>query len=215
MTAGALGTIERGPEQTAKLRMQEAAAAAAMIGATYRCLLLADLGLFNDDPTRRRVVGLIRELAPDLILTAAPADYHPDHEATSLLVRDACFAVTVPNYKAGSAPCLATIPHLYFMDPIEGCDRSGAKVVPDFAVDVTQFMEMKRRMLSAHMSQREWVRKQHGIDDYLGAMEAWTAKRGKTFGVSFAEGFRQYTSHPYPRTKLLQAIVRKNLLVES
>jgi LmbE family N-acetylglucosaminyl deacetylase len=42
-----------------------------------------------------RVTELIREAAPDIVLTGSPIDYHPDHEATSLLVRDACFATSV------------------------------------------------------------------------------------------------------------------------
>src|SRR5450759_3688076 len=68
------------------------AAAAAMIGAEYRCAGLGDLAVFNDDPSRRRVTELIRWARPDIVVTASPVDYHPDHEATSMLVRDACFA---------------------------------------------------------------------------------------------------------------------------
>jgi LmbE family N-acetylglucosaminyl deacetylase len=207
MTAGDCGSIEHGLEQTAQIRKREAAAAAAVIGADYRCAGIADLGVFSNDAARRTVVELIRSVGPSLILTSAPADYHPDHEATSMLVRDACFAVSVPNYRTGSAPVMASIPHLYFMDPVEGRDRDGNRVQPQFAVNVEEFIDAKRRMLSAHESQRSWVLKQHGIDNYLGAMEAWTAKRGKQYGVAFAEGFRQYKSHPYPRSELLQGLV--------
>ncbi len=178
-----------------------------MIGAGYVCAGFPDLGVFNDDAARRRVVELIRAAAPDIILTGAPADYHPDHEATSVLVRDACFAVSIPNYGTGPAPVLDAIPHLYFMDPIEGRDRNNEKVRPEFAVDVSRLMETKRAMLSKHESQRSWVKKQHGIDGYVDAMAAWAAKRGKSVGVAFAEGFRQYTTHPYPRTMLLQELV--------
>jgi len=98
------------------------------------------------------------------------------------------------------------------MDPIEGCDRDGNVVQPQFAVNVDAMMDTKRRMLAAHASQQSWVRKQHGIDSYVGAMEAWTRHRGRTFGVAHAEGFRQYTSHPYPRTALLQELVAEALL---
>jgi LmbE family N-acetylglucosaminyl deacetylase len=206
MTAGDCGSIEHAPEETAAIRRKEAAAAAGLIGAAYVCAGFPDLGVFNDDGARRRTVELIRSVAPDIILTAAPADYHPDHEATSVLVRDACFAVSIPNYLTGTARVLAEIPHLYFMDPIEGRDRDNVKVTPEFAVNVGRFMEIKRKMLSAHDSQRSWVKKQHGIDAYVEAMERWAAKRGKSVGVAFAEGFRQYTTHPYPRTKLLQEL---------
>jgi LmbE family N-acetylglucosaminyl deacetylase len=212
MTAGGLGSTEHSLEETAQIRLREASTAAALIGASYRCAGLPDLGVFNEDSARRRTVELTRSVAPDIIITAAPVDYHPDHEATSLLVRDACFAVTIPNYRTGEARILGEIPHLYFMDPIGGRDRDGNKVRPDFAVDVARFMETKRRMLSAHESQRSWVLKQHGIDNYVGSMEAWTAKRGQSAGVEFAEGFRQYTWHPYPRTPLLQELVGDALI---
>ena len=46
----------------------------------------------------------------------------------------------------------------------------------------------------------------------IGFDERWTAKRGAQFGVSYAEGFRQYTGTPYPRSKLLQDLAGANLL---
>lgn len=213
MTAGDCGAVEADNEETARIRKREAANAAAVIGADYACAGLADLGVFNDDASRRRTTEIIRAAKPDIVITASPADYHPDHEATSVLVRDACFAVSVPNYKTGSATPLETIPHLYFMDPIEGRDRDNAKVLPEFAVNVEAFIDHKREMLAAHESQRRWVAKQHGIDNYVEAMASWTRRRGKHFGVGFAEGFRQYKTHPYPATPLLQELVGEALLV--
>ncbi len=212
MTAGDCGSVEWSNEETGRIRKAEAAAAAAMIGAAYHCGGFGDLAVFNDDAARRRTTELIRALAPDLVITASPSDYHPDHEATSLLVRDACFAAPVVNYKTGQAPALPAIPHLYFTDPIEGRDRDNAKVLGDFAVDVTAQFERKRAMLGAHESQRNWVLKQHGIDDYTGAMEAWTRRRGRHFGVVCAEGFRHYKVHPYPASPLLEELVGSALV---
>ncbi len=215
LTAGDCGSVEQGREETARIRKNEARAAAAMIGANYLCAEFGDLAVFNDDPSRRRVVELLRAVKPDLVITSSPADYHPDHEATSVLVRDACFAAPVPNYSTGHARALDEIPHLYFMDPIEGRDRDGTSIVPDFAVNVESQIETKRRMLAAHASQFSWVVKQHGIDDYAGSMDAWTKKRGKSFGVGYAEGFRQYKCHPYPATPLLQGLAGDALLTNA
>ncbi|HEX3675727.1 MAG TPA: PIG-L family deacetylase [Rhizomicrobium sp.] len=212
LTAGDCGSTVTDNAQTARIRKGEAAAAAAVIGAQYMCAEFGDLSVFNDDPSRRRVTELIRAAAPDLVITAAPADYHPDHETTSVLVRDACFAAPIPNYRTGNAAPLPAIPHLYFMDPIGGRDRDNKKVAPDFAVDVTAWFDHKRRMLAAHESQVGWVEKQHEIDDYMGSMETWTKKRGKGFGVLYAEGFRQYACHPYPASPLLQELVGGALL---
>jgi LmbE family N-acetylglucosaminyl deacetylase len=209
-SAGELGSTEHDPAETARIRKHEAAEAAAAIGAAYACADLPDLGVFNDDAARRRITDLVREAKPHIVITASPVDYHPDHEATSLLVRDACFASTVPHY--ASAEPLETIPHLYFMDPIGGRDRQGARVRPDFGVDVGPVMEVKRRMLLAHASQHAWVAKQHGVSDYVASMVAWAERRGRDFGVGHAEGFRQYRNQPYPRSPLLQELLADAVL---
>ena len=211
-TAGDCGSAEFEPAETARIRQREAATAAAMIGADYRCAGFGDLAVFNDDASRRQVTELVRWARPDVVITAAPVDYHPDHEATSLLVRDACFAASAPNYRTGPSAPLEAIPHLYFMDPIGGRDREGRPVPPDFAVDIAEHFEAKRRMLAAHESQHAWLLKQHGITDYVGSMTAWSRRRGRDFGVAHAEGFRQYRHTPYPESPLLQELVGEALL---
>jgi N-acetylglucosamine malate deacetylase 1 len=212
LTAGDCGSTEHGNNATARIRRGEAARSAALIGAEYDCVGLGDLCVFNDDASRRAVTKLLRTARPDIVITAAPSDYHPDHEAASTLVRDACFAAPVANYRCGSPKPLDAIPHLYFMDPIEGRDRDNVKVTPDFAVNVEAMFAIKRAMLLCHESQNNWVSKQHDIADYAGAMEAWTKRRGKHFGVAYAEGFRQYKTHPYPATPTLQELVGEALL---
>ena len=176
-------------------------------GARYLCAGLPDLGVFNDDPARRAITAVIREARPEIVITASPIDYHPDHEATSVLVRDACFAASAGNYRAGVAAPLAAIPHLYLMDPIGGRDREGRRMAPDFAVDVSEHIDLKRRMLAAHESQTTWLLAQHGITDPIEAMAGLSRKRGEEFGVAWAEGFRQYRNEPYPRSPLLQTLL--------
>ncbi|MBL8773763.1 MAG: PIG-L family deacetylase [Phenylobacterium sp.] len=211
-TAGEGGSAAFGPEETGRIRQAEAKDAAALIGADYRCLGFPDLGVFNDDASRRRVTELLRELSPDVVITAAPVDYHPDHEAISLLVRDACFAAPVANYRTGSAAPLGAIPHLYFCDAAAGRDREGRPHGRDFAVDVGDTFALRREMLDRHVSQADWVRKHHAVDDHLAAMEAWARRVGRDFGVTYAEGFRQYRHDPYPRTPHLQALLGDRVL---
>ncbi len=212
-TAGDLGSTERTLEETARIRRGEAAVAAAMIGAEYRCAGLPDLGVFNDDASRRAMTEIVRWAGAEIVITASPVDYHPDHEAVSILVRDACFASTVPHYLTGPSAPLEAIPHLYFMDPIGGRDRDGVRVRPDFGVDIGgAAIETKRRMLMAHESQHGWVARQHGISDYLRSMEAWAERRGRDFGVAHAEGLRQYRNQPYPRDPLLQGLLGNAVL---
>lgn len=207
MTPGDCGSAEHSPEEIAAIRRAEAGAAAALIGASYRCAEFRDLAIFNDDPSRRRVTELLRELAPDVVLTASPVDYLCDHENTSALVRDACFGACAPNYAPGVSPARARIPHLYFMDAIGGADREGRPILADFYVDIAATFNTKRAMLACHESQRAWLRKQHGIDDYLETMERWTREVGRRAGYEFAEGFRRYPGHPYPQTPVLEDLL--------
>ena len=202
-TPGDCGSKDRGAEEIAAVRRREAASAAARIGAAYLCLEMRDLAVFNDDASRRRVTDAIRRVNPRIVLAASPVDYLCDHEAASALARDACFAAPLPNYQTGAASTEA-IPHLYFMDPIGGHDRENRVVRPDFVVDVTAVFERKRQMLAEHSSQREWLRRHHGIDEYLLEMERCTRERGALAGVSHGEGFRHYRGHPYPPTPLLE-----------
>ena len=213
LTAGECGSAETDLAATAAIRKAEAANAAALIGVGYRCADMPDLGVFNDDASRRAVTELIRWARPDVVLAASPADYHPDHEAASELVRDACFASSVPNYRTGPSPALEAIPHLYFMDPIGGRDRQGARIVADFGADIAQGFAMKAKMLACHASQAEWVARQHGVADHLASMEAWSRRRGQDFGVALAEGFRQYRHEPYPTTPRLQELLGEALLM--
>jgi LmbE family N-acetylglucosaminyl deacetylase len=207
MTAGDCGTAEYDSATISAMRQQEARAACTLIGAKYVCAGFGDMSIFNDDASRRRVTELIRTARPQVVLTAAPVDYHCDHEATSVLVRDACFACSVPNYGTGIATVLDSIPCLYFMDPDEGRDRDGNLVTPEFVVDVSEHIERKKQMLACHESQRAWLRRQHGMDNYIETMEMWTRDRGALVGVAYGEGFRQYRCHPYPQGPVLQELL--------
>ena len=210
MTPGDCGSAELEPDEIAAIRRTEAASAAALIGAEYHCAELRDLAIFNAGAARRRVVEILRRTRPDLILTSSPVDYMCDHEATSALVRDACFAAPARNYETRDvrpAGPLAASPHLYFMQPIGGVDRDDAPVKPDFYVNVETVFDTKVRMLARHKSQREWLLKHHGIDDYLEMMERWTRETGHRVGVGLAEGFRRYKGHPYPQTPLLEELL--------
>ena len=125
---------------------------------------------------------------------------------TSLLVRDACFAASCPNYATRQwepAPPLRKIPHLYFVDPLEGRDREGRPVPVDLFIDVSRVFATKRAMLACHASQRNWLLRQHGIDEYLEMQARWGASRGAEIGVAQAEAFRQYRGHPYPHDNIL------------
>jgi LmbE family N-acetylglucosaminyl deacetylase len=206
-TAGDGGSAEYDGVETARIRQAEAAASAAHIGATYRCLGFSDFSVFNDDPTRRAVTELIRSVRPDVVITASPIDYHADHEAISQLVRDACFGAPVINYATGPSAPMEVIPHLYFTDATGARDREGRPMERHFGVDVAETFAAKQAMLAEHRSQAAWVARQHGVTDFLASMDAFTRRVGHDFGVELAEGFRQYRHQPYPTSPRLQDLL--------
>ncbi len=214
MTAGDCGTINQDAEEIARIRVQEAANSAALIKSRYFYLGFRDMAVFSDHPSRQRVTEFIRAIRPTVVITSSPEDYMADHEATALLVRDACFAAALPNYATGdpsAAMPLAEIPALYFMDPIGGTDRNGKEVIPGFVVDIEKTFDLKIAMLMEHKSQREWLRIRHGLENYVSNMQKWTRQRGALAGIRIGEGFRHYKGHPYPQDPRLETLVEKQL----
>ncbi len=209
MTPGDCGSAELPPEEIAAIRRAEGRRAADLIGATYHCLEERDLLIFYQERPLERVVRLLREVRPRIVLTHSPADYMLDHEMTSTLVRAAAFAAPIPNCFAnrGHAAQLEHIPHLYYCDPIEGKDPLGREIEPGFRIDISAVIETKAAMLAAHASQREWLLKHHGMDQYLQAMRDWSTRVGRGGGVAFAEGFRQHLGHSYPQDNLLGSVL--------
>jgi LmbE family N-acetylglucosaminyl deacetylase len=205
MTPGDCGSVEHGPEEIARIRREEGARAAALLGATYHCLEERDLRIFYQERPLERITRLLREVRPRLVLTHSPADYMLDHEMTSTLVRAAVFGAPAPNFFAdrGHPPAIPHIPHLDSCDAIEGKDPLGRPIEPGFRIDISSVLEAKAAMLAAHVSQREWLLKHHGMDHYVQSMRDWSAERGRQAGVAFAEGFRQHLGHSYPQDNLL------------
>lgn len=211
MTPGDCGSAEVSQDEIAAIRRNEARQAAEILQAEYTCLEFRDLSICFDNDGRRRVTEYLRRTQPDIILTAPPVDYMHDHEMTSMLVRDACFNASVPNYRTRQwdpAPPMQKIPWLYYVDAVEGTDHFGQRHPVDFIIDITAQFETKLQALACHASQRDWLRKQHGIDEYLDSTRRWSAERGKEVGAEYGEGFRQYKGHPHPTDDILSQLLR-------
>jgi LmbE family N-acetylglucosaminyl deacetylase len=205
MTPGDCGSAEMPADEIAAVRRAEGARAAALVGAKYHCLEERDLRIFYAERPLERITRLLRTVRPRVVFTHSPSDYLLDHEMTSMLVRAAAFAAPVPNFLAEPSlpPPLVHIPYLYYCDPIEGKDALGQAVPPTFRVDVSSVIDTKAAMLAAHASQRAWLLKHHGMDQYVQSMRDWSAQRGREAGVAFAEGYRQHRGHSYPQDNLL------------
>ncbi len=168
LTNGQAGHHQRPPEQLAKIRREEAAAAGKVIGAQYLTWDIPDGELVADLETRHRVIREIRRFAPDLLLTHRPYDYHPDHRTAGQLVQDASYLVTVPNVLPETPalyrdPVVAYLPDLF---------RKPCAMVADVVLDVTNRVDTIVAMLACQRSQVfEWLPYEEGILDQVPAGE--------------------------------------------
>jgi N-acetylglucosamine malate deacetylase 1 len=154
LTDGGAGhQILRGAALT-KRRKAEAAAAGAVIGATYDVYDNPDGALLPTLEIRTQVIRLLRSFQPDLVLTHRPNDYHPDHRYTSQLVQDAAYLVTVPAV-VPDAPHLPRDPVIaYLPDHF----RKPYPFQPSVVVDVGGVFDQIVDMLHCHQSQfYEWL----------------------------------------------------------
>ena len=203
-TAGDCGSAELGRAAISRIRRSEARASADLLQAGYDCLEERDLLLFYAAKPLRLVVSLMRRVRPTLVLAHSPADYMADHEVGSLLARAGCFNAAVPNlFSRVGAPALEHIPALYYCDPLDGVDPLGRPVAPTGVVDIGTTLDLKEKMLACHASQRDWLARQHGMDQYLVAMRDFAKARGALAGIGAGEGFRQHMGHGYPHENVL------------
>jgi len=150
---GESGELWKEPGQTVenvkRVRHEEAVAAAASVGATFRCLDLGDYPLNITDAAMEQLVALFRDLQPDVVLTHTPVDpFNPDHPIAGQAVQRARLLAV----GAGVASAFARIipPDLYFFEPHqpELCD-----FVPNTFVDITPVMNRRLKAMQAMQAQ--------------------------------------------------------------
>ncbi|TPM99188.1 PIG-L deacetylase family protein [Mesorhizobium sp. B2-1-3A] len=117
----------------ARIRREEATAAAALLGAAPRFLDFPDGELVADATLIGALKALVRETGPDLVITHAPNDYHADHRALSDGVRIAA-SFGVPVLHADT--------------------MGGTGFAPTHYVDVSAYRDIKTQAIRAHQSQR-------------------------------------------------------------
>jgi 4-oxalomesaconate hydratase len=150
---GESGELWKGPGQTVenvkRVRHEEAVAAAAAVGATFRCLDLGDYPLNITDAAMAQLVALFRDLEPDVVLTHTPVDpFNPDHPVASQAVQRARLLAS----GAGVASAFKRIipPDLYFFEPHQ---PELSEFVPNTFVDITPVMEQKVKAMEAMRAQ--------------------------------------------------------------
>lgn len=207
MTPGDCGSVEYNREEISRIRRGEAARAAQVLDGTYHCLECDDVFILYDRETLLKAIKLVREVVPSIVFAPSPADYMIDHEITSLIAQTACFASGMPNIETPGVAPFEPVPHLYYLDPVEGKDKFGNPIRPGFFVDITSTMDIKEQMLCCHASQRNWLMVHHGMDEYVLSMKRFAEQRGREIGCPYAEGFRQHLGHSYPQDNILKRIL--------
>ena len=194
LSSGNLGSTTMTPERTARVRRAEARAAAKMLGATWHAPFCNDLEIFYDARTLRRLGAVIREVAPDVILTHAPQDYMEDHMNTSRLAVSAAFVRAMPGYRT-QPPRRATekAATIYHASPHGLRDGLRRRVQAGAFVNTTRVHARKMAALECHASQGGFLDTTQGMSSYLKTMDDLSREVGKMWGrFRHAEGWRRH-----------------------
>lgn len=155
VTNGDAGHQDMGGGPLAKVRRKEAKEAARQLGIEeYRVLDNHDGELLPTLDVRHQIIREIRNWNADVVMSPRPADYHPDHRYTGILVQDAAYLVIVPNITPDTSPLKKNPVFLYLEDHFQ----KPTPFQPDIVIDITETFEEKIAGLDAHASQMyEWL----------------------------------------------------------
>ncbi len=186
LTQGELGT--RG---NAELRMEEAQAAADLMGVSARENLRMDDGFFSATRENQiKIIKVIRKYRPEIVLANAIRDRHPDHGRSSELESRSCFLAGLRKIKTelDGKPQEAWRPkavYHYIQD---------RHIEPDFVVDITNYIDRKFDAIKCYASQfydptSDEPESPISVKDFLDYVRAKSKTQGRTIGVEYGEGF--------------------------
>lgn len=140
---------ESGTRGSAELRAAEAERAAKTLGVAVRLNAgLPDAHLQNDEPSRERLVHVLRETRPRVVILPFPIGRHPDHRVASELGRDACYLAGLAKYALRPGvepyrPFKILYALAYREDPVK----------PSFVVDISDSFDAKLAAIRCYASQ--------------------------------------------------------------
>ncbi|MCG8754930.1 bacillithiol biosynthesis deacetylase BshB1 [Tenacibaculum finnmarkense] len=201
LTRGELGT--RG---SAELRDIEAKNAAAILGVSVRENLGFADGFFkNDKEHQLAVIKMLRKYQPDIVLCNAIDDRHIDHPKGSDLVSNACFLSgllkieTILNGEVQEKWRPKLVYHYI----------QWKNITPDVVVDVTGFMDKKKKSVLAYASQFFDPKSKEPetpitSKNFTDSINYRAKDLGRLINVDFAEGF---TSERYVAVKKISELI--------
>ena len=178
---------EAGTRGSAAERAAEADAAAGILGVRWRQALdLPDGRVENTFENRLKIVRVLRELRPRVVILPYWQGRHPDHYTTATLGYEACFLSGLARVDIGAPPYR---PYKVLYASLY------ADVRPTFVVDITPFVEQRYRSLMAYRSQ--YANAEQGSTLFVPEEEirertfAEARHYGQLAGVRYAEPFVQ------------------------
>lgn len=187
LTLGELGT--RG---TPEIRAQEAQNAAKILGVAVRENLKLRDGFFqNNEEGQKEVIKAIRKFQPEIVITNAWEDRHPDHGRASKLVNDALFLAGLRRIETeldGQAqePFRPRLQLQLIQDKY---------IQPDILIDITKYWDIKERSILAYTSQFNVENQDDepqtyiSNPDFMDSTKARAHEFGRSIQVKYAEGF--------------------------
>lgn len=188
-TQGELGT--RG---TKEIRAKEAEQAAKTLGSTTRRnLQIPDGSVEVNQENLKKVITLIRELQPKILLIPHSIDRHPDHYHTHHLCKEAWFYSGLVKIETQVDGKLQTAfrPENYFEF------MQWYEFQPSFIVDISDTWETKLEAIRAYSSQFHDPNSKEpetrlSRPEFLELVEVRARNYGRKIGVKFAEPFFSY-----------------------
>jgi N-acetylglucosamine malate deacetylase 1 len=193
---GSCGTEEFSKDDIIKMRGDEAHASAREAGAHLFPPIADDLDIFYEPLLLAKVASVIRQSKPDIMLVPSPEDYMEDHTNAGRLLVTAAFIRGMPNYTTNPPfPPVKNETVLYHAMPHGLRDSMRRRVIPGQFVNISSVLSEKRKLLSLHRSQKEWLDRSQGIDAYLTLMETFSRDVGVLSGkFEYAEGWRRHSN---------------------
>ena len=187
---GESGELWKEPHQTIenvkRIRHEEATRAADILGATFQCFDLGDYPLQIDALALERLTTLMRELAPDVIITHTERDpFNPDHPLASAAVQRASILASGSGVTSGFPTIKPAELFLFEPHQPEHCG-----FVPTTFVDISAVFPLKQQAMEAMAAQSYLHQYQAEIAKY----RANHARRisGRT-DIQYAEAFQRVT----------------------
>jgi bacillithiol biosynthesis deacetylase BshB1 len=182
---------EAGTRGSAAERAAEADAAGRILGVRWRQALdLPDGRVENSWENRLKIVRVLRELRPRVVILPYWQGRHPDHYTTATLGYEACFVSGLARLETDTDT--SDTPHR----PYKVLYASlYADVRPSFVVDITPFIEQRYQSLMAYRSQ--YANAEQGSALFVPEEEirertfAEARHYGQLAGVRYAEPFVQ------------------------